>query len=79
MKLSDIHVAGRYVGTAGEIRKVLRMVQRHGGVVDLMWVSETHKRQGKPATGTSTPQLFARWAKQPAPSPEVRKEEGEKS
>ena len=62
MKLRDVHVGGRYVGLKGEARTVVRIWNEYAGVVQLEWSSETHMRNGKPAYGKTTPQLFARWA-----------------
>lgn len=62
MKLEFMRSGARYEGPDGEIRTIVRMQQKHGGVVDLEWASENRLRNDKPAIGKSTPQLFAKWA-----------------
>lgn len=62
LKLNELRVGGMYLGADGEIRQVLKMQQRYGGVKSLEWVSTNRTRGGKPGKGEMSPEMFARWA-----------------
>lgn len=62
MRLVDVQRGREYIGRDGEIRAVLAITQRYGGVVQLDWISRNRRKAGKPRSGCTTPLEFARWA-----------------
>jgi hypothetical protein len=61
-KIQDVSSGRSYLGAHDEIRQVKRIFKHYGDVTLVDWASLNRGARGRPATGQTSPELFAKGA-----------------